>query len=140
MKKHVFSILLAALLPACAAFDQAPRLLYGIEDPELDLLGERLGYHVEALGMSVYLFTRGSHRFLVSVHNDISIRRRLQADAPVVLKYDPRGHRPPVEYRFSVERGVTFAAVEDHFRRFLREVDLPARWQGSATDSSALVH
>lgn len=127
MKSRAFSVsLLATLFSACAAFTPTPQLLYGIDDTELNRLGQRLGYRVEALGMSVYTFTHGSHSFQVNAHNDISVTRRLQADEPVLLIYDPPGRRPPVESRLSIERGVTFATVEDHFRRFLREMHLPA--------------
>ena len=127
VKDRAFIVtLLASLLSACAAFSPTPQLVYGLNDPELNLLGQRLGYRVEALGMSVYTFTHGRHVFQVVAHNDISVTRRIQADAPIVLTYDPPGHRPRFESRFSVERGIAFATVEEHFRRFLREVHLPA--------------
>ena len=127
VKNRAFSVsLLAALFSACAAFSPTPQLVYGLNDPELNLLGQRLGYRVEALGMSVYTFTRGNHVFHVTAHNDISVTRRIQADAPVVVSYDPPGRRPPVESRLSVEHGVTFASIENHFRRFLHEMHLPA--------------
>jgi len=58
MKKQVVSILLAALFPAGAAFDQSPRLLYGIEDPELNALGKmeplRGSSQREALGCQLW--------------------------------------------------------------------------------------
>jgi hypothetical protein len=126
VKNRAFTIsLLGALLSACAEFGPRTQLLYGLSDNELNLLGQRLGYRVEALGMSVYSFTRGSHVFYVTAHNDISVTRRVQADAPVVVTY-PSRHRPPGESHLSIDRGVTFAIVVDHFRRFLRDMHLPA--------------
>ena len=133
MKTRAFiASLLAALLSACAAFSPTPQVLYGLNDDELNLLGQRLGYRVDALGMSVYSFTRGSRVFHVTAHNDISVTRRVQADAPVVITYDPPGHKAPVESRLSVERGVTFTTVEDHFRRFLHDLQLPTITPASA--------
>ncbi|MES2569904.1 MAG: hypothetical protein V4710_07585 [Verrucomicrobiota bacterium] len=127
VKTRAFIVsLLTTLLSACAAFSPTPQLLYGLSDDELNLLGQRLGYRVDALGMSVYSFTRSSHVFHVAAHIKIPVTRRVQADEMVVVSYDPPGHKPPVESRLSVERGVTFTIVESHFRRFLHEMQLPA--------------
>src|SRR4051812_43943297 len=43
-------ILLALLLPACASNRPNGSLIYGLGDNELNFLGHRLGFRVEALG------------------------------------------------------------------------------------------
>lgn len=121
--KHLSAIILTAILSACATRVPASNLVYGLGDDELDFLGRRLEFHVEALGMSEYSFTRGSQVFYVQAHNDLSARDRIRADQPVVLGYRPPGRRPSLESHFPIAQGVTLAAVETHFRAFTRRMD-----------------
>lgn len=110
-------------MPACSTTAPKPDLIYGVGDNELNRLGHRFGYRVEALGMSQWSFTRGARRFYVFAHPDISVRRRLQAGGPVVLTYDPPGRKPPVELGFSVEQGVSYTRVEEQFGWFIKQID-----------------
>jgi hypothetical protein len=116
----------AVLLVGCASSATNSKLVYGLGDDELNRLGDRFGYRVEALGMSDYSFTRGNRVFHVLAHNDISARRRLQSDYPVALRYDPSRRRAPIESQLSIERGVPFSVVEEHFAGFIRRIETPA--------------
>ena len=121
--RFIRSVLVALLFSACATNNSKTQLIYGLGDNELNQLGRHFGYHVEALGMSVYSFTRGNRVFHVEAHNDVSVRNRLQADEPVELFYNSLGRRTTVRYYISVEHGVTTEVVEEIFRRFIREIE-----------------
>jgi hypothetical protein len=124
--KHLLSFVAASLLAACATNPPASGLLYGLGDDELNLLGRRLGYRVEALGMSDYRFSRHGQSFRVLSHNDISLRERVQADQPVELRGPIRGKRGVVTSSLSIEHGLPFTAVENHFRSFIQATGLPS--------------
>jgi len=127
VKSKIFIVaLVGSLLAACAALNPKPRLLYGLSDSELDLLGQHLGYRVEALGMGSYSFTRRDHTFHVQAHYHQPVMQRDPSAGPVVLRYHPPGRRTPVEFRIVVAGGITFDAAEDYFRHFLRQSHLPA--------------
>jgi len=99
------------------------KLIYGLDDEALNFLGDRFGYHVEALGMGEYSFTRGDQSFQVMVHNDMLSRDRIRATEPVVLSYEAHAKRSPLESRFSVSQGVTIEEVEQHFCSFMRHME-----------------
>jgi hypothetical protein len=120
-----FSVLVAALLPACAMNTLKQGVVYGLCDDELNLLGRRLGYRVEGLGMSDYTFSRGGHAFHVQAHNNIAVYNRCQADQPVQLSCNLPGTRTTITSSVSVEHGITFAEVEAQFRNFIRDTHLP---------------
>lgn len=101
------------------------KLIYGLGDEALNFLGDRFGYHVEALGMGEYSFTRGDQSFQVMVHNDMLARDRIRATDPVVLSHEALGGKSPLETRFSVAQGVTIEEVEQHFRSFMRHMKQP---------------
>jgi len=115
---------IASLLSGCATDSLSPGLIYGLDDSELNMLGRRLGYRVEALGMSDYRFSRADHSFRVIAHNDISVRHRAQADEPVELRGAVGGTRKTLSSYLSVQHGVPLAAVEEHFREFIRATHL----------------
>jgi hypothetical protein len=116
------AVAVAASLAACASTATKSPLVYGLGDDELNRLGARFGYHVEALGMSDYSFTRGRRVFNVLAHNDLSVRR-LQADEPVILRCEPRGRRAVIESQFAIKRGVPFSVIEEHFADFIRRIE-----------------
>ena len=115
--------MLAVFLTACASNATKPPLVYGLGDDQLNRLGERFGYRVEALGMSDWSFTREKREFRVWDHNDISVNRRIQTDRPIVLRYEPPGRRAPIESHLVIERGVPFSTVEEHFAGFIRRIE-----------------
>jgi hypothetical protein len=125
--RSLIALLMAIALTACASTVTRPKLLYGLGDDALNQLGERFGYRVEALGMSDYSFTRGRCVFQVLALNDISVSRRIQADQPVVLRYYPPGHRAVIESEFSIEQGIPYSDVEQHFADFIRRVERSGR-------------
>jgi hypothetical protein len=118
--------LFGSILVACASSSTKPQFYYGLSDPELDLLGRRLGYRVEALGMGDYAFIRGRHTFHVNAHYHESVTRRDRSASPVGLRYEPSSHRTPIESEIAVGVGISLEAAEDHFRRFLQKCHLPA--------------
>ena len=149
--KYYLVLLLAMLLPACASNRPNGNIVYGLGGEELVLLGHRLGFRVEDLGMSDYSFTRGSRVFHVWAHIDmLSTRRWAVADAPIRLSYRPsqsvsltaadQWNRDPGFYSriatavagakqgefrsdLFLDGGVTLRTVELHFRRFVSEID-----------------
>lgn len=99
------------------------KVVYGLDDDDLNFLGQRLGCRVEALGMSDYLFTHRGRAFHVLAHNDISVQNRVQADEPLVLRYESSARKRPLESRLPISSGVTLASVEQHFREFIRRIE-----------------
>jgi len=118
--------LVGTLLAGCAISSTGPQLHYGLSDPELELLGRRLGYRVEALGMGDYAFIRGRNTFHVIAHYHDLVTRRDPSASPVWLRYKPPHHQAPIESCMAVGAGITLDTAEDHFRRFLHQCHLPA--------------
>jgi hypothetical protein len=102
-------------------------IVCGLGDDELNFLGQRLGCHVEALGMSDYLFTCPSYSFHVLAHNEMSSHDRIRADQPILLRCELSGRKHPLESEFPIVDGVTLSSVEEHFRDFARKVELEGR-------------
>ena len=120
------SALCAALLCSCVGHERSPTLLFGLSDAELNLLGQHLGYRVDALGMGSCSFTHRNHVFYVQAHYHNVVTHRDPNAEPVQLIYDPPGRRAPVEVRIPVAAGITFEGAEQSFRRFLRQCQLPS--------------
>lgn len=104
------------------AVGSADKIIYGLSDEDLNYLGNRLGFQVEALGMSGYIFSGDSFDFGVVAHNDISVESRVQADEPVILRYKSSDGKRSEESWLSVSQGVKLGVVEEHFREFVRRL------------------
>ncbi len=130
MKNYTLAVLLA--LSGCQSSSHPAKehplavsetkVVHGLGDDDLNFLGQRLGCRVEALGMSDYLFQCDHYAFHVLAHNDTSARG-VTADQPVVLRYEPSARKLPLESQLVISRGVTLAAVEEHFRSFIRTIE-----------------
>jgi len=96
-------------------------IVYGLNDDALGILADRLGFHLEALGMSGYSFTRGDLQFDVSAPVDWGSTDRVRAAGPIVLTdYTERSrNKPPLYIRITVAQGVTIDYVEGRFRNFV---------------------
>lgn len=98
------------------------KVVHGLDGDDLNFLGRRLGFHVEARGMSDFLFQGNGYAFHVLAHNDITARG-VRADGPVILRYVPSARKPLFESQFVISRGITLASVEEHFRSFIGTIE-----------------
>ena len=91
--------------------------IYGLDDQTLESLGQKLGFKVEARGMSSYEFSRGQFVFFVLAHNDLSAEIT-RADEPVVLSRPVKGG-PDVTAQIPIREGMPLSKVEQYFTDFI---------------------
>ncbi len=136
ISKLVFSIatiLLAIELVGCSCLQNnkaeimpstsKSHLLYGLNDGDLELLGKRLGWQVEALGMSDYKFTRDNLTFHVWAHNDMEAQDKTVADEPIVLRYERTAGKTPLKIEIAIVKGLAFKEIESRFRDFVVQIE-----------------
>ncbi|MGV3661980.1 MAG: hypothetical protein ACO1TE_17480 [Prosthecobacter sp.] len=102
-----------------------PGLLCCVGDDELNKLGERLGFQVEALGLGHYAFTKGRLTFQVWTRCEPTEQGTL-VGRPLELSHQVTDRGDMILSKMPVAHGVTFEAVEARFRTFIHLIE-PAR-------------
>jgi len=148
--KPLLAILFVAAFSACETTQPRAKVVYGVEDGELNEIARRVGFRVEALGLSDYRFFRGNREFHVWAHVAIPVRGVLLADGPLELLYWPSrlvsqeaadgwnrddanwgriavavpgGEKRGLHSNLLIDGGVTMKTLELHFRRFINEIE-----------------
>jgi hypothetical protein len=116
-------VVLGLLALSGCALEREPGLVYALPDEELHALAARLGWAIEARGMSVYTLSKGDVEVVIYSHLHL-IRWPATADSPITLSYGDRGNGKPLLYQEIDPRGgMTPAELEAAVRQFLTRAE-----------------